>query len=175
MKKSYQFILVMLLFAIASRFLLIPNFTAIGAIALLSGGLMKNKILAILSPLTILVISDMILNTFIYHMDSLLYVGALYVYVPILLITIMSNYVKNLNVSKYIGLSLISTIIFFLVSNFGVWQTGFMYPHNIGGLLACYIAAIPFALSYLTSTLIYGGVISLVGKRFELYQTLAYK
>jgi hypothetical protein len=37
---------------------------------------------------------------------------------------------------------LLSSLIFFIVSNFGTWLIG--YPHTIEGLLMCYTLAIPF-------------------------------
>ncbi|MGB0065336.1 MAG: DUF6580 family putative transport protein [Terracidiphilus sp.] len=33
---------------------------------------------------------------------------------------------------------------FFLVSNFGVWACGAMYPHTLSGLATCYLAGVPF-------------------------------
>jgi hypothetical protein len=43
-----------------------------------------------------------------------------------------------------LGLALASSISFFVVSNFGVWAAYAMYPKTFGGLIACYIAGIPF-------------------------------
>jgi hypothetical protein len=43
-----------------------------------------------------------------------------------------------------LGLALTSSVSFFIVSNFGVWAAYNMYPKTFGGLMACYIAGIPF-------------------------------
>lgn len=43
-----------------------------------------------------------------------------------------------------VGLALVSSLSFFIVSNFGVWAAYTMYPKNFSGLMACYIAGIPF-------------------------------
>ena len=37
-----------------------------------------------------------------------------------------------------------SGVIFFILSNFGMWLTGAYYPKTFNGLIACYAAAIPF-------------------------------
>jgi hypothetical protein len=57
-----------------------------------------------------------------------------------------------------------ATVLFFLLSNFGVWFAGDgsgqrMYPLNAAGLLACYIAAIPFSLNSLYGNLLFSGVL----------------
>ena len=62
-----------------------------------------------------------------------------------------------------IGLTAVAgSVLFFAVSNFGVWALGDMYPHNIAGLVACYVAAIPFFQNTLAgdlfyATLLFGG------------------
>ncbi len=43
------------------------------------------------------------------------------------------------------GASLISSVTFFVASNFAVWAVWNMYPKTFGGLIACYAAAVPFA------------------------------
>jgi hypothetical protein len=42
------------------------------------------------------------------------------------------------------GAALASSIIFFVLTNFGVWAFGSWYPKTWEGLVACYVAAIPF-------------------------------
>jgi hypothetical protein len=43
-----------------------------------------------------------------------------------------------------VAASLAASVLFFVVTNFAVWAMGSMYPKSAGGLLACYVAAIPF-------------------------------
>lgn len=43
-----------------------------------------------------------------------------------------------------IGAAVGGSIAFFVLSNFGVWLAGGMYPHTATGLSACYVAALPF-------------------------------
>lgn len=49
---------------------------------------------------------------------------------------------------------IVSSLIFFAITNFGVWTSGW-YGYSIEGLLACYLAAIPFFVNTLTSTVIF--------------------
>lgn len=56
-------------------------------------------------------------------------------------------------------------LIFYLVTNFGVWLSGY-YEYNLNGLLACYILAIPFFGNTLIATIIYSIVIEGLYKFF---------
>ncbi|MFM8950576.1 MAG: DUF6580 family putative transport protein, partial [Bacteroidota bacterium] len=40
--------------------------------------------------------------------------------------------------------SLVSSILFFFVTNFGTWLMYDLYPKSGAGLVSCYIAGIPF-------------------------------
>ena len=58
--------------------------------------------------------------------------------------------------------ALASSVLFFIVTNFGVWAIGTMYPMTLAGLAACYVAAIPFfqntvAGDLFYATLLFGG------------------
>jgi hypothetical protein len=54
------------------------------------------------------------------------------------------NKEKSLNIAKTAGLSISSSLLFFIITNFGVWVMGNMYPINFSGLVSCYVMAIPF-------------------------------
>jgi hypothetical protein len=51
------------------------------------------------------------------------------------------------------------SVVFFIVSNFGVWLTGTMYPMTFEGLLACFSAAVPFFRNMLFGDLFFAGVL----------------
>jgi hypothetical protein len=55
--------------------------------------------------------------------------------------------------------AVVATAGFFLVSNFNVWFSGDFYPHTVAGLVACYLAAIPFAENMLLGNLFYSAVL----------------
>ena len=49
---------------------------------------------------------------------------------------------------------IVSSVIFFVVTNFGVWTSGW-YGYDLQGLITCYIMAIPFFANTLTSTVLF--------------------
>ena len=55
-----------------------------------------------------------------------------------------------------LSLLFLSSIIFFVCSNFGVWLFSEFYTKGFDGLLQCYILAIPFFTNTLISTFIFG-------------------
>ena len=65
---------------------------------------------------------------------------------------------KIFNTYTRITGALLSAVIFYLVTNFGVWLMG-SYGYNVEGLLLCYTLAIPFFTNNLVSTLIFSGII----------------
>ena len=57
------------------------------------------------------------------------------------------------------GAAIASSVLFFIVTNFGVWLVGDMYPRDVGGLVLCYIAAIPFFQYSLVGDFVYTGLL----------------
>jgi hypothetical protein len=106
-----------------------PNFTPVTSLALFSGIMLKRKWLSIGIPLVAMIISDMVLG-----FSSI----SLWVYLGIGLISLVSWFFNKININSI----LLSSLIFFIISNFGVWVLG--YPHTIEGLVMCYTLAIPF-------------------------------
>jgi len=62
----------------------------------------------------------------------------LFVYFSFILISLVGHLLKKISLKSV----LYSSLIFFIVSNFGVWIIG--YPNTLDGLIACYAAALPF-------------------------------
>ncbi len=78
----------------------------------------------------------------------------------ILAISLISNFfLKNIQF-RYLGLCL-STLIFFIITNFGVWTLG-NYGYTVGGLIECFILAIPFYGNTLISSLFFATCIELL-------------
>jgi len=75
---------------------------------------------------------------------------------------------KNKSVLNVTGSSLSSAVLFFLITNFGVWISGW-YPYTLKGLSDCFIMGIPFFRATLLSTVVYTavmfGVYELIAKR----------
>ena len=131
-----------------------PNFAPIGAMALFSGAYLGRRTLAFVAPLAAMLLSDTVLG---FHS------GMIFVYASVALITILGAMTLRKRSPVRIGLAAVAgSVLFFAVSNFGVWALGDMYLHNIAGLVACYVAAIPFFQNTLAgdlfyATLLFGG------------------
>ncbi|MFA5114675.1 MAG: DUF6580 family putative transport protein [Candidatus Omnitrophota bacterium] len=124
------------------------NFTPVAAIALFSGTYLKKKY-ALLVPLALMVISDFVIGL---H-DVVLFTWGGFVLVAILGWAMQ----KKLNPARVISFSLISSLLFYLVTNFGVWLIGW-YPRNLKGLMDCYIMGLPFLRNFTVATLCYAAV-----------------
>jgi lipopolysaccharide export LptBFGC system permease protein LptF len=59
---------------------------------------------------------------------------------------------------KTAGLVVAGTFSFFIITNFAVWAMGGLYPMTLEGLMACYIAGIPFYGNTLLSTALFSAV-----------------
>jgi hypothetical protein len=57
------------------------------------------------------------------------------------------------------GVTLASSVLFFIITNFGTWATTSLYPHSLAGLDTCYIAAIPFFWNTLAGDLFYSALL----------------
>ena len=142
-------VLIIITFGILSRVVLhTPNFTPVLALALFGGMYLKGR-QAIWVPLALMMVSDLMIG---FH-DSMLFTwGSIFV---ISLVGIWLKAYKNwVNVA---AVSVISSIFFFLVTNFGAFLS--LYPQTWVGLQECYIAAIPFYRSTLVSTVAYSLVL----------------
>ncbi|MBI4929559.1 MAG: hypothetical protein HY841_02265 [Bacteroidetes bacterium] len=139
----FLFITIAILLAALSRVLPHPfNFTPIGAMALFGGACLSNKKLAFIIPLLAMFISDCILELFFgYGFHNTI----IYVYASFVLITFIGIYIRsNAKAGTIILASLISSVLFFVVTNFGVWQVAAPMQSGAAGLLSTYLIAIPF-------------------------------
>ena len=159
--KKGRFLLLtfLIILGVMSRFVPhYPNFTAVGAVALLSGRYFERKVFGYIIPLVIIWISDLFLNHFIYPEYSSgwqSWIGDTWTYLGFgLTILIGSELIRRVSTLSVIQSAIISSVVFFLISNFGVWSQGSMYPKDSIGLLAAYIAGVPYFWSSLLASLI---------------------
>src|SRR5208282_5583697 len=66
---------------------------------------------------------------------------------------------RRQNVWAIGGTAIVGALLFFVLTNFGVWALGQMYPKTPAGLLDCYVAAIPFFQNTLSSNLFYAALL----------------
>ena len=174
---SYGVIILLILFASFSRIIPhMPNFTPIGAIALFGGAYLKNKYHAFLIPIASLWLSDLILNNFIFTFYSdftWFYPGFLWQYISFTLIIILGYFfLKKINFKNVFITAISSSVLFFIITNFGVWISGSMYTLDFQGLITCYIMALPFFKGTLLGFMCYSaflfGVLEFSKHKFEI-------
>ena len=130
-----------------------PNFTPVIAVAILSGYFFKNLNFSLIILLIAMLISDLFIG---------FYENVFFVYASLLLITFIFHKIsKKINFKNLFVFSFAGSLIFFIISNFGVWILGspgldnLPYDKNLNGLIECYILAIPFFGNTFLSTVIF--------------------
>ncbi len=165
--KRNRELLLLLFLIIAVAFMRIvinlPNVSPVAAIALFGATYIKRKELALLLPVVILFVSDLIIGLY----SPVLMAGVYGSYVLIVLLGFIMR--KNINIFIVTGSSLGASVVFFLVTNFTVWAEGLWYPLNIEGLISCFVMALPFfryeVLGTLVFTAFFFGSYALVTKK----------
>jgi hypothetical protein len=142
----------MMLLAGLSRLIPHPfNFTAIMALALFGGAKFKNTPLAIVIPLIVMLITDAIIGFY-----SLMP----FVYGCIVVTALIGTSVgRKSNPLYVIGGSLISSVLFFLVTNAAVWYHNPQFTQDASGLMMCYDIAVPFFKNQLSGDLLFNFVL----------------
>ena len=113
-----------------------PNVTPVMALALFGGAAFADRRLALLLPLGAMLVSDLLIGL---HLQMISVYGALMLGVGIGML--LRGRRRPLPV---LGATLSASVLFFLITNFGVWLLDGLYPLTWQGLVASYTAAIPF-------------------------------
>ncbi|HRI27668.1 MAG TPA: hypothetical protein PK239_14080 [Chitinophagales bacterium] len=177
---TYRFLalLAIVLLAALSRILPHPpNFTPVGALALFGAAYFIPRWLAIAAPLLGLFLSDLVLNNLVYAEYQTGFVwfsgGFLWIYGSFVVISLLGfAFLQRISAGRIAALSIMASVLFFVVTNFGVWLGSGLYPQTVSGLVACYTAAIPFFANTLLGDLFYSaamfGSFALLQKSFPL-------
>ena len=153
MKNIRYLVLTGMLLAIAAvRLLPHPwNFTPIGAMALFGGAQFASKRAAFLVPLAALFAGDLVLG---FHKLSP------FIYGCFALPVCLGFWVRRQpSPGRIIVASVISSTMFFLVTNFSVWAFLGTFPKNAVGLIQCYVTGLPYLRNGLLGDLIYTGAL----------------
>ncbi len=125
-----------------------PNVSPVAAMALFGGAYFADRKLAFIIPLFALVVSDLIIGL---H-DTLPFVYGAFA------ITVMAGiWLRDkLSLMSVAGTALATSLLFFVVTNFGAWlfNQG-LYPLTFEGLLQSYVAGIPFYANTLIGDLFF--------------------
>jgi len=162
--RKYIFVALLIVFAVITRLMPHPfNFTAIGALALFSGSVIKNKKFAFLVPLVAMLIGDSIIG---FHSSM----------IPVYLcfavtVWIGMTVVREINLLSVPTASIISSILFFVVTNLPFWYVDIsLYPLTWQGTVESYTAALPFFGNQVAGDLFYSatlfGAYSILRQRY---------
>lgn len=128
-----------------------PNFVPIAAMALFGGAFFSDRRMAYAVPLGAMILSDLFLG---------LHSTMIYVYLSFAAIVGIGFLLrKQVNVFTVTGASLGASMLFYTVTNFGVWLGSPYYPQTMEGLVACYVAAIPFFHYTVAGDLLFTGIL----------------
>jgi len=122
------------------------NFSAMGALAVLCGAVIRPTWLGLLIPLAARLLTDSVLELRTGHgwYGSIMFDYAAYV-----LSFGIGRMIRPQRAASALGAGLLAAISFFVVSNVGVWclphEGMYLYPRTIAGLMDCFTQAIPFA------------------------------
>src|SRR2546429_3071877 len=150
----YSTVLVLALILLAAGLRMAPhpwNFTPVGAMALFSGAVLKDRRLAFIFPLVALFAGDVFIG---FHKLLLI------VYASFLINVAIGLWLRDRRTVARISLAtLLGAIQFFFVTNFSVWQLLNSYPKTVSGLAACYLAGIPFFWNTLAGDAFYAALL----------------
>ena len=139
----------------ASRFIPHPpNFTSLLALSFYVPAILGIRFIPAL------VLSFLITDLIIGFHETILFTWG-----SVILIGIISKYFNRSILFRLFG-ALVGAIIFYLLTNFGVWISG-LYEYNIVGLITSYTLALPFFGNTLISTLIFSVIIEILYKVYK--------
>ena len=139
----------------ASRFIPHPpNFTSLLALSFYIPAVFGKKYIPVV--VGALLLTDLFIG---FHSTIIFTSGS------VILIGLISNYFNRSITLRIFG-ALTGAVIFFIISNFGVWLNG-SYGHTLNGMLSCYLLAIPFFGYSLLSTLTFSVIIETVYKFYQ--------
>jgi hypothetical protein len=148
-KRNFIIVAMLIIFAAITRLMPHPfNFTAIGALALLSGSVIPNKKFAFLVPIAAMLMTDAIIG---FHASMIP------VYICfIATVWIGMTMVKQINLFSVPAASITASLLFFLVTNLPFWYADIsLYPLTWQGTVESYTAALPFFGNQLGGDLFY--------------------
>lgn len=151
--KSY--ILIALIIAV-SLYRIFPhphNITPIMALALFAGTYFEKRWMAFAVPLTSMLLADLFLG---FHNTIL------FVYAAMAIAVVIGFWLHNrVSSLKVLGATISSSLVFFIISNFGVWLVSGYYSKTWTGLIECYTMGLPFLQRSMMGDLLFSGVLFL--------------
>ena len=134
------------------------NFAPAGSVSLFAGSRLRGW-QAYLVPIVLMAVTDP-LRVMIFHpVHPAFSAGTPVIYGSLLIsVWIGRRWLQNLSVARVAAAASVVSLQFFLITNTAEWLLTGTYPHTAAGLLACFVAAIPFFGNTLASDLLYSGL-----------------
>jgi hypothetical protein len=127
------------------------NLTPIGAMALFSGAMFRNRWMAFALPLASLFAGDVFVG---FHKLILV------VYASFAISVAIGRWLgDSRSVARIGGAVFVGAAQFFVVTNFAVWAIGGFYPKTTQGLANCFVAGVPFFCNTLAGDALYAGIL----------------
>lgn len=143
-----------------------PNAAPVEGLALLGGAYISRRHLAFLLPLVMLYLGDLVLNNtilrgFFPSVEGIVWYSDYMITVMLSMVVIVAlgiGLLRKVTALRVLGSAVLGSVVFFLITNLGVWAAGTLYPPTGTGLLECYIAAIPYFRTSLMTTVVFSSV-----------------
>jgi hypothetical protein len=129
-----------------------PNFTAVAASGLFAGAVLRSRMLGLVVPLAAMALSDSVLGFYDWPIMAAVYFGFA---VPACLGWVF----RRFHLALLVPAAAVCSLFFFVETNFAVWLFGGIYPHRLDGLIACYVAALPFFQNMLSGDIFWTATI----------------
>lgn len=124
-----------------------PNFSPVAGMSLFGAAYFSRKYLAFLIPFLALWCSNLFLDNVLYAewYDGFQWFTQPFVFIGFAAIVCLGlGLLKKVTLPRVLGASILASVLFFLISNFGAWLGSPMYPQTFSGLMASYAAGLPF-------------------------------
>jgi hypothetical protein len=127
------------------------NLTPVGAMALFSGAMFRNRWIAFLLPLASLFAGDVFVG---FHKLMLI------VYASFAISVAIGRWLReNRSLARIGGAVFLAAAQFFVITNFAMWALGGYYPKTAAGLATCFMAGVPFFWNTLSGDALYAGIL----------------
>lgn len=136
-----------------------PNFTALGATALMAGAFFTDKKWAYIIPVLSLFISDLLINNIVYsqYYDGFVWLsdGFIWIYLGFIANVLIGTSLNTQKIGSVALGALFGALAFFLISNIGAWLSIPLYSKDVVGLIEAYVAGLPFLGNQLMANALY--------------------
>lgn len=130
-----------------------PNFTPVAASAVFAGMMFRTRSLALAVPLTAMLLSDLFLGSYDWRIMGV-------VYASLALPAVLAMWGRKFRLPiVVVPVVLSSSLMFFMTTNLAVWAFSGIYPDDLGGLIHCYVAALPFLQNTVTGDIVWSAAL----------------